>query len=493
MNKPIAILFTLTILPTETIKYNNWIEYLKSNVYTSLKTLNRYDDKTYDLNKLLEILRTKSKHFHNVIKINFVNHSVIRSIIGQIICCLHNRIKLMIKKSWYFRIDAKLNINVTFIYFKVGSFRPISYWPSSTFQPKVFHEAEYVSVFYFGQRQITEGKILEEIHLMFQGTRNAFTIYSLKNKFSMKSSVFHSTKVKFQNIFSVIDNSLLSRFFYYEETWQKFKSVSCGGMWYEQEWLQTGTQKMQLICYMWYITFTKNMELRAYHVVIIKLFKIKLILSDFSQTIIKIYDGPDANSDLLKLKGNMVILSTFQCYFIIQVESFKASTVSINIYTKDRKTENNIHIEVTSLLQINSNICEKGKFLFCLINVTTKTMHLNISLINMTFSGPDYKYCVYGGISYIQDIPNNNSSDSYKEVKTLCENFTQELASFNKIPMDFVSPEYHIIILIYSYYPYVDDMEVNLEILPTPCKGLIPCLYGNIPFTILKCQIVINV
>ena len=483
MKVSFSVLFTWVILPTETIKYNNWIEYVKSNVYTSLQTLNRFEDQIYDLNKLLKILRTKSKHVYDVIKINFVNHSVVRSIIGQIVCCLHNMIELMINNVWYFRLDSKLNINVTFTYFKVGQFRPISYWGSSTYQPKMSNEAEYVSVFYFGQRRRTTGKILEEIHLRFQGARNIFTIYSLKNKFSMKSSVFHSTKVKFQNIFSVIDNSLLSRFFYYEETWQKFKSVSCG-MWYKQEWLQTGTQKMQLICYMWHITFSKNMELRAYHVVVIKLFKMKLIFSNFNQSIIKIYDGPDANSDLLKLKGNVVILSTFQCYFIIQAESFKPSMFSINIYSEDRRRENNVYIEITSLLQVNSNICEKGKVLFCLINVTAQTMYLNISLSNMTFSGPDYKDCVYGGISYFQDILNNNSLNSYREVKTMCENFTQVSASFNKIPMDFVSSDYHTVILIYSYYPYVDDMEVNLEILPTPCKGMVPCRHGNIPFAI---------
>ena len=134
-------------------------------------------------------------------------------------------------------------------------------------------------------------------------------------------------------------------------------------------------------------------------------------------------------------------------------------------------------------------MCKKGNFLFCLIYLTTETKYLNISLVNMTFNGPLFKDCAFEGITYFQDILSNNHSDSYKEMKTMCENFTQESVSFSKIPMDFVSTEYNSVILIYGYYPYVDDMEVNLEISPTPCKGLIQCFRGDMFFSILKCQI----
>ena len=249
------------------------------------------------------------------------------------------------------------------------------------------------------------------------------------------------------------------------------------------------TEKMQLSCYVWYIKFSESIQIKAYHVVITKLHKVKLILSNFNQSIIKIYYGPDTNSDLLKFRGNMVMLSTFQCFLTIQVQSFKVSAIGIDIYSGERRSQNNKYIEVTTLLTINLNMCEKGNFLFCLIYLTTETMYLNISLVNMTFNGPAFKDCAFGGITYFQDILSNNHSDSYKEMKTMCEDFTQESASFNKIPMDFVSAEYHSVILIYGYYPCVDDMEVNLEISPTPCKGLIPCFRDDMLFSILKCQI----
>ena len=82
------------ILAIETVKYSNWMEYIQSNVYTSLQTLNILEDKTYHLNKLLKILKTKSRHFHNIIRTNFVNQLSIRSIIGEIVCCLTDKIEL---------------------------------------------------------------------------------------------------------------------------------------------------------------------------------------------------------------------------------------------------------------------------------------------------------------------------------------------------------------------------------------------------------------
>ena len=365
-----------------------------------------------------------------------MNQPFIRSIIGEIVCCLTDKIELIIKNVWHVKADVKLHINLTFIYLDVGQFRPICHWKISTFQPK-----EYVSVFYFAQRKRTGGERLEEIHQKFQGARHVFTIYSLKNKLHMESSIFYSTKVKFHIIFTVIDSSLLSTFIYQEDTWQKYGKYLYCGEGFVSGMEKHRTEKMKLSCYMWYIKFSESIQIKAYHVVITKLHKVKLILSNFNQSIIKIYYGLDTNSDLLKFRGNMAMLSAFPCFLAIQVQSFKVSAIGIDINSEERRSENNKDIEVTNLQKINLNICEKGNVLFCLIYLTTKIMYLNISLVNMTFNVPAFKDCAFWGITYFQDMVSNNHSDSYKEMKTMCENSTQESASFNKIPMDFVSAE----------------------------------------------------
>ena len=90
----------------------------------------------------------------------------------------------------------------------------------------------------------------------------------------------------------------------------------------------------------------------------------------------------------------------------------------------------------------------------------------------MTFDGPNIEHCAFGGLTY-HGI--NKEVKSNKFLTTLCDSYTQtpEYNSFDKVPMNYVTTEFFLLIIIYGYYPYNQNMEVNIKISLTPCRGII--------------------
>ena len=106
----------------------------------------------------------------------------------------------------------------------------------------------------------------------------------------------------------------------------------------------------------------------------------------------------------------------------------------------------------------------------------------------MIYNGPNALDCTFGGLTYhgiakqVRHRPRmlpKSARRNYRQhfVTTLCDSYTQtpENNSIAKVPMNYVSTESYLLIIIYGYYPYNEDMYIDIEISLTPCKGIL-CL-----------------
>ena len=220
-----------------------------------------------------------------------------------------------------------------------------------------------------------------------------------------------------------------------------------------------------------------------------KLYKIALKFSENNDPVLKmnIYDGPDSSTQLIKFKGNYIAMSTFQCYLELQAildgnfylcSRFKELKFNAVIFSSENVRSDYIYLEVITPAIITLDKCKKEYVIYCVYSITTDTMYLNVSMINMTYTGPNIKNCIFGGIAYYQNeyvTPKNQSI--LKEMKTMCDTYTRNPRknSFDKLAMDIVSTESNILIVMYRYHAYYTGMEVTLNISVVPCKGILPC------------------
>ena len=117
----VTIYFIFYILLTEKCLSTDWWKaFIDNSIFKSLKFLNAKDNVEETLSFYLH---KRSVRFKEIIKVNYVNKSEVKSIIGSIICCPFFENVTIIHRLWRFLGDTKLRFNITFTYFNVGRVR----------------------------------------------------------------------------------------------------------------------------------------------------------------------------------------------------------------------------------------------------------------------------------------------------------------------------------------------------------------------------------
>ena len=423
-----------------TIKYKNWTNYVNGSPFKSLDQLDQNDFTTMNVKYTWQYLLLNSLEFFNLQNKNFSHFSNVKSIIGRVHCCsgfpIYKQMNsIYFSQTFYFRTHAFLKMKVTFLEINliISKFNIFA--------------SEYLHIYNGFQYDCNiRGKYL-------LGKRNIFDLFSTVRNLLFRSNVIPSLQTKYKLFFTVIDSSLITIF-------------HCSSK--KKEKKEVENPLYFPFKYQYYAILHQTIHLKSFHIVVDKLLRVKIKVQNSLMKEIELHDGPDDRTKVIKQIGNQIIMSTFQCYLKIYGNDAKNLSSGIRITTV--KQEILYNITINSSFTFSSDMCRKADPLHCIVFFNARNMYLNMSLINMTFSGPNTKRCAYGGLSY-------HGVKVKKYLATLCDNYTQtpEYNSFDKVPMNYVSTESYLLLILYGYHPYNKDMDVNIEIALTPCRGII-CL-----------------
>ena len=425
-------------------KDKNWTAYTDNCLY---KTLSDYK---FDYRTTISILQKFDKNSHKLHDLQdkiISNSSVIKAIIGTIGCCsgvslLEQRRKTFPAFHWRFQHDPELQMNVTFL------------------ETNLIRSSYYSTHYEYIQIQLVPKRIYRYIH----GKANVFSVLSMSKTLNISLFCFptHNTKVNF--LFFVTDKSLA---LYLKDIKSTFVNKPMVKM--------TGSLDF---C-------NPKVYFKSLHILLDKLLRVKLrfIQLNYTQKV-DLFDGPDIHTKLITQIRTQIIMSTFQCYLIIYDNTDKYLRYEIKISSIKQEIFQNITLNNT--LSFNSKICDQKQSQHCILQFFATDMYINMSIINMTYNGPNFQDCTFGGLTY-HGI-NVKLRGGRRYMTTLCDNYTQTPGnnSFTKVPMNYVSTEFHLLIIIFSYYPYNSKMDININLSLTPCRGIL-CL-DNEACKYVKCR-----
>ena len=433
--------FPIEAKPTD---YKNWTTYTTNSVYKSLYQIENKNFTVMNIKHMWHFLIRNSHDLYNLQKKNFSRRfrvSEVVPIIGRIHCCSGFTIAEQMERIFFriypkFRPHPFLKIKINFLQINLIS---VGF---------DFRSSEYLRVF--------NGYSYASTHLRkyFVGKMNAFTLYSMDDRLRFTLNVVPSQKTKLEFMFTVIDSSFIAKLHCKLETADVSKSLLFG--------------------YQYYAVFSSKYHLKSFHIVLDKLLKVKLkfpIGNDaFMKRKIELHDGPDDQIKQIKHIRGQIMLSTFQCYLKVYGENIRNLTSGISISSKRQKPLKNITINTSTKFTLN--MCKQIDPVHCIVQFNTNNMYLNMTLISMTYNGPNIYDCAFGGLTY-HGVKLNKSN----YLPSLCDSYIQvpEYNSYDKVPMHYVSTEIYLLLIIYGYYPYNKDMDVNIEISLTPCRGIV-CL-----------------
>ena len=472
------LLIQLQLLLTFAEKYNNYIAYLDNILFKNLKLHLKYNYReNTNVRDILSILHFNSAYLRGFIRANFSPYIFITSIVGSIWCCtLPSHITKVDECSsnskeifWTFYTSPKFQINSTFLeanmmheleedclrswmaYFSTWA----KYWKIQ------FVKSQEILFLDTALEKMFMGEVLSA--LCFTGRRNAFYVISPRNKLFIGYLYTPTWLPGLYFLFSMVDSRKVKEF---TVDW-KYRNAYPPMLLISSIKLAKGYTEVTILSYL---------VLRG------KLEKVAIILPYHKPSIIKLFDGPDDQSPSVNSKEGYILFSTFQCFLKVYNESF-AGFIS-NITMISIKQDIYKYITVNNTMQLSMNICSQKLVLHCILNITaTDDMYLNVSIVKMDYLGPNIRKCHFGGVSYYEVY---NESE---ERKSFCGVYMQYPSnySFLPVPMNYVSTGHSVLIVFYGYYPFIDTMEINMEITLTPCKGIYFC--GNSKYTYIYTQV----
>ena len=446
------LILSIIVTTTKCAMVEKWKTYIGSTLFNSFQSMPR----NISIKHCLDIfLYRKTLCLKEMINVNFVNKSIVKSIIGSIICCPLFKLVIRTHTRWVFSGAHGMQLNVTFTYFNVGRYKE--------------------KIEKYDLDELDEYVEYKEVYaLVYTGRRDRMEFFTSFNLMSFASYTFFSVDVKLFIIFSVM-NGITSQ----------HDIIHIYGLSRDD---LNGWVPRSLLFYKW-----QSMCYHTYNIFRTKLYPVALrFLQNNDPALVRIYDGPDSLAELIPLKGNYVELSTFQCYLgIKEVGHYNCDRIyehfTIQIVSIRSKSNSYINLYINDIIgskTITVSQSKKRHIIYSVYNISTENMYLNISLRNMTFSGPNINNCMFGGVAFIDILHNvNNESFSFQkktrneEIKQLCNNLTTSprKGSFGKISMDYISSESEMFIVLYGYHPSYVGMEVNIMVSAVPCKGLHPC------------------
>ena len=432
---------------------------------------------------VLEDLKRNSEKLRNLLYRNFSTSNKIKSVIGIISCCANVVFRLQlaeirIQRSWVFNTNPELKVNATFMEVNLAKNRADHYEvaESVTSMDRVnLLVDEFLKI--TASNKDKDFRFSYFIHYLM-GKRDIFTIISSHQFLEIVLICFPSAMTKLNIFFTTIDTAFIKGFR------NKF---------YERDTNVLAMRQMLDITYYYYqLQFGQNTEMRSFYIIVNKLTKVllRLILKNKRQVKeLELHDGPSEQSPLVEFTGRgYSILSTFQAYLKIYANSFDDASNLIQCNIVELKGKFNHYKIIDQTWTFNQSLCALV-YTHCIINVTTKhiSKHLNVSLTDMTYNGPNIMSCYFGGISYFEFQTKLDAGkywiqeDDYVQTKTFCDSYTHKPknSSFDMVPMDVVTVRNYVLIVIYGPHPYTKGMKVRIRISITPCKGILPCDYSK--------------
>ena len=212
----------------------------------------------------------------------------------------------------------------------------------------------------------------------------------------------------------------------------------------------------------------------------------KLILYSPQSRDFQVFAGPGSRSSIFLWRGRRIHLPTFQALLIL-VEKIDPGVTSETPYVKygaQNVSPYNIHVSNFENMAMPQCSNEVHKNKHCVYNITTEHGYVNVSIIKLTYIGPDFKYarpsrssdfreCMQGGVAFSLEMRNN-----YFSMKHLCHNYSsysnnKEIENnYDKPLMNIISgTKDGLLFVVYAFDAY-SEVIVDATVSATPCEGL---------------------
>ena len=183
---------------------------------------------------------------------------------------------------------------------------------------------------------------------------------------------------------------------------------------------------------------------------------LKLKFTIDSRLIVDLFDGPGTHSsNIFKNNNESHVTSTFQSIIYVWMPSSKKLNVKCGLQFLSQSSSIKMNIQLNySLSHIISHEFTKYEVWKIL-----SYYNVNLTIINMTYTGFNDPLCTFAGIA-IHSLNKN----SYKEITTECMPYLNILASRN-----IYSKTYETLLVLYSYQKY-GNLSLTMQFSTTKCK-----------------------
>ena len=189
------------------------------------------------------------------------------------------------------------------------------------------------------------------------------------------------------------------------------------------------------------------------------------------------FDGPDFNSNQLGIgRHGIFAASSFQVLILYVNKQVDIGMVFANNILKDKVHNYHTKFKIKEGIKLKSEFlsCTHMSNTFCTLELfAPRNYFVNITVVLLKYSGPNIRYCTYGGLSIYDHI-----TSTMKEVLLLCNSKITD--AFNNLSKQYVvSSTQSSFLIFYAYWPY-SEIKLNIIIEPTTCKGVHLLRYGFI-------------
>ncbi len=475
-NLVVLLLVCVTALPPTMGKADDsWTLYIDETLHfitsvcsADLVSSVRKCSKLY-MGKALEILRMPCKEVHSTARgLNYMKVSVklkhqagrvvpdrdVRGIAGRIEVPLaqpHRASDIYYSHRWEFNLNPSFRMNLTFLHFNVGTQRNLRMLRNSDAMSDTKQNmavwAEYLRLRFKNSQN----------SLLLVGRRNKLLIVSEDKSFNLFVFLLFSPEKKVKISLQIVDVNSLTNFTFRDKG--------------------TTRNTFQVT----HIIYPNKRASVGFSIILSKVCKLILDLTGAQQ--LRLYDGPDQHRDPVVISGQTAVMSAFLCYLLVFSKT-EDKDLSLNIHFYGE----HIHMPQWTIKTAESISFERcTQRVHCVLNVSSEIGFINVSVESLKFLGPNLYDCSFGGVSYFYPEKHNNRNQQkrYVEVNSLCGNLTNQprMNTFDMMPMPYVSPSSSMVIVI-SRFQSVGEMEVNLTISTTKCRGMFPCSKGNLSFSV---------
>ena len=209
-----------------------------------------------------------------------------------------------------------------------------------------------------------------------------------------------------------------------------------------------------------HVYYIKDYTYYTWSIFVPKMFKILLILPR-KKAKMHFYDGPDFHSNLYDVTTITTFRSTSFQIFIMYLGHQQDTEMQFNSYKYVNNNYNVSFIKKKKMLKDSNSECAHRLNSLCAYNFyVPRNFYVNVTILTLSYPGPNIGYCKYGGLSIYDNVANIK-----QEILLLCTKLSTQLKHV------IVSSAENLFLILYSYRPYGKIM-FNVKIQPSVCKGV---------------------